>query len=360
MVIVAAHILEWIWHRYPWYIQSFNIASYIVVAVGANLVYELANPARSLVTWQGAFSMLVALAFFTLLNHLMVGVIVWLARGENFIQSGIFRVFSLMMDWVLLCMGAGVAVVWTFNPFAVVLILLPLYLIYTTLRVPALERQVETDVKTGLYNINFFMASLDNELGRAKRFDRPVTVVMADIDLLRNINNVYGHLAGDVVLIGVARILKDLSREYDVVARFGGEEFAILMPETTPEVVFPKIEAMRLAIEKAEFTVATSVTPIKATMSFGIARRQAGLEGKDIIHNADLALYHAKLSGRNRAFIYSSEGYRGLFDPTLEPGLASELPASGAPRSSRFVTPEPASGSPRGKGCHALPPNGWS
>ena len=309
IMILVAHLIEWIWHKYKWYIQSFNIGSYIIVAVATNMFYELLNPTRNLGTWQSAFSLLAAMVFFTLLNHLMVGIIVWMARGENFIQSGIFQFFPLMLDWVLLCMGAGAAVAWSYNPFAVIPILLPIYLIYSTLRVPALERQAETDIKTGLFNQKYFITGVEAEFRRAARFDRPMTVVMADIDLLRNINNNYGHLAGDVVLVGIAKILKENSREYDIVSRFGGEEFAILMPETSPEEAYPKIDFLRMAIEKAEFTVQTSMMPIKASMSFGIAGREAGVDCNGIIHNADMALYQAKSSGRNRAYIYSNERF---------------------------------------------------
>jgi diguanylate cyclase (GGDEF)-like protein/putative nucleotidyltransferase with HDIG domain len=307
LVMTVSHIVEWIWHKYHWYIQLFNLGSYIIVATGSTLVYELANPARLTTTWQGVLSMLAALTFFALFNHLMVGIIVWLARGENFEQSGIFQFFSLMLDYVLLCLGAGLAVMWVANPLAIILVLLSLYLIYTTLRVPALERQAESDSKTGLYNHKYFMTELENELRRANRFSRPLTIVMADLDLLRNINNTYGHLAGDEVLVGVAMILKDNAREYDVVSRFGGEEFAILMTETSVDEAYPIIQSIRAAIEKAEFVVPTSVQPIRATMSFGIAGRKEGLDSKDIIHSADIALYHAKLKGRNRVLTYKEE-----------------------------------------------------
>ncbi len=155
-----------------------------------------------------------------------------------------------------------------------------------------------------------------------------MTVVMADIDLLRNINNLYGHLAGDIVLIGIARILKNLSRDYDIVSRFGGEEFALLMPETTPEEAYPKVNFLRMAIEKEEFVVQTSVTPIKASMSFGISGREEGLDSKGIIHNADMALYQAKLNGRNRVYIGSNKGFMDLSEPLLEPDPDSSYPVA--------------------------------
>jgi diguanylate cyclase (GGDEF)-like protein/putative nucleotidyltransferase with HDIG domain len=318
-VILISNLVEWAWHRYPWYIQSFNIASYVIAMHSAGLMYRhimLLDGPTSLLSVVG---ILTALAAFTLINHLMVGVVIWLARRENFSQSGVLDFFPLMLDFTLLCMGAGTALLYEMTPFAIILVLLPLYLIYTTLKVPALERKTETDPKTGLFNAEYFNQALEEELKRANRFDRPLTVVMADLDLLRNINNTYGHLAGDEVLIGVANIFMNSVREYDVVSRFGGEEYAIMMPETTPEMAYPRIEAIRQEIERAEFTVLTSITPIKATMSFGISSRdERGYSVRDIIHNADTALYHAKLKGRNGTFIYSEDGVINLFGQDRE------------------------------------------
>jgi two-component system, cell cycle response regulator len=131
---------------------------------------------------------------------------------------------------------------------------------------------------------------------------------------LRNINNTYGHLAGDEVLNGVAKILKAAVREYDVVARFGGEEFIILMPETIIEIGYARAEEVRKAIEKAEFNIPTSVTPVRVTISLGIAgRERPNMSSEDIIHNADMALYHSKLKGRNRTYKYESGAFDSLF-----------------------------------------------
>ena len=325
LVILISNVVEWVWHKYPWYIQSFNIASFLLVMYAAGLAYEFITPGMSVFGLPGILGALVAMMVFTFLNHLMIGFVVWLARGENFVQSGVFDFFPLMIDFTLLCMGVGTALVWMVNPFAIFYTVLPLYLIYSTLRVPALERQSVLDPKTGLFNARYFSNTLTTEIERANRFDRPLTVVMADLDLLRNINNTYGHLAGDEVLIGVSKILKESMREYDTVARFGGEEFSILIPETQPEQVLAHIERIRSLIENAEFTVPTSVAPIKTTLSFGIAGRVGFNQTPgDIIHNADTALYHAKLRGRNRVYVYSNEGFESLFEVEKD-----QLPAPG-------------------------------
>jgi diguanylate cyclase (GGDEF)-like protein/putative nucleotidyltransferase with HDIG domain len=313
-VILFSNLVEWAWHKYPWYIQSFNIANYMIAIQFASWVYLAINPAQGVYNFIGVIGLLAAMAAFTLLNHLLIGLVVWLARGENFAKSGIFDILPLMIDFTLMCMGALAAILWVINPFAVVFTILPLYLIYSTLKVPALERKSDTDPKTGLFNVRYFEHALQSELARANRFDRPMTIVMADLDLLRNINNTYGHLAGDQVLIGMAEILKKSVRDYDILARFGGEEFSILMPETTTQDAYLRIEEIRETIENAEFNVQTSVTPIRVTMSFGIAGRQGFAQTpNDIVHNADAALYHAKLSGRNRAFVYSDAAYDSVF-----------------------------------------------
>lgn len=326
VVILISNLVDWAWHKYAWYIQGFNIASFIIVVYVSGLVYTFINPEMSLLSFEGILGAMASLAIFTLLNHLMIGLVVWFARGESFAKSGIFDVLPVMIDYTLLCMGAGTALIWVLNPFAIPLTILPLYLIFTTLKVPALERKTEIDSKTGLYNAKYFSDMLKKELDRAHSFDRPLTVILADLDLLRNINNTYGHLAGDEVLIGVANALKSSLREYDIVARFGGEEFIILMPETEPEEAFQLIEDIRATIDASKFSIPTRITPIKVTVSFGIAGRMGFSETpNEIIHNADSALYHSKLNGRNRTCVYTDQGFEILCEPGNEISLTEDI-----------------------------------
>jgi diguanylate cyclase (GGDEF)-like protein/putative nucleotidyltransferase with HDIG domain len=313
-IILVAHLIDWAWHKYPWYIQMYNMATFAIAVSATTIIYNWILTAQLSSGILSTLAILVALTIFTLLNHLLIGMAIWFARGQNFTQSGVFGLLTVMIDFTLLGLGIVAALIWTINPSAVLLVFIPLYLIYKTLQVPNLQRQTKIDPKTKLYNARYFADMLEKEYDRALRYDRPLTVVIGDLDLLRNINNTYGHLAGDVVLVKVAEILQNQFRGYDLVARFGGEEFAILMPETTPEEAFPRVEAVRQAIAAADFEVSTSVTPIKASISFGIAARNGQGSAEDIIHDADVTLYRSKLMGRNVTCIYSSDNIDELFD----------------------------------------------
>ena len=306
LVLLVAHLVEWLWHKPEWYISLFNVNAFGIVASVSILVWQTISYGSTPFAPISAFGFLATAATFTALNHLLVGLVIWVARGESLMRSGVFHLLTLMIDFVSFGMGIASGLVWLVNPYAVVFILSPLYLIYTTLQVPSLQQQTRIEPKTGLYNAKYFAEALATELERADRFDRPLTIVMADVDLLRNINNTYGHLAGDTVLIGIANILRQAAREYDVVSRFGGEEYAILMPETSLQEALPIIERMRAAVDSARFEVSTNVNPLFATMSFGVAEREHfGQDAEEIIHNADLAVYQSKATTRNRVCYFS-------------------------------------------------------
>ncbi len=310
LLVILTFIPEWIKARYPWYIQLFNISNFLVDAVLARAVFlwlggeavEL-RPALEVLLAAG-----LAATLFTLLNHVLLAMVLHLARGHSLRSTGLFEQENLLTDATLCYTGIIAAMLYQANPWAISLTAAPLFLIFRALNTPNLQEQARTDDKTGLYNARRFQEVLKEELHRAARFERPLSVIMADLDLLRNINNTYGHLAGDVVLKGVANILKNGLRDFDLASRFGGEEFAIVLPEADPDQAAEVAERLRKRVEDARFVVTTSVEPIRVTVSLGVATYPAdGGETDELLHQADLAVYYAKLRGRNRAWACSPE-----------------------------------------------------
>jgi len=182
----------------------------------------------------------------------------------------------------------------------------PLLIIHRALYVPQLRELAHVDVKTGLLNAKELEHALDTELARAERTRTPLSLLMVDLDLLREINNAHGHLAGDVVIRGVADIFREELRRYDIAGRFGGEEFCILLPETPLKQAKQIAERIRRTVESRDYVADVSETPVHATVSIGVATYPDHASGwKELVHCADLAAYRAKADGRNRVVVGS-------------------------------------------------------
>ncbi len=163
-----------------------------------------------------------------------------------------------------------------------------------------------TDGLTGLYNHRHFRQQLNVEISRADRYHRSLSFMMIDIDYFKNYNDTNGHLKGNEVLKEMGRILKEMSREVDIVARYGGEEFAIIMPETDRLKARAFSERLRKRIESHKFENGHKQPNKKLTVSIGLAAypEHAGT-AFELIEQADKALYEAKYAGRNTVRVSS-------------------------------------------------------
>ena len=302
LTVVVAHVPEWLKYRYPWFIQTFNICNYVISVLACWSVAHLGL--RFGPSLGGGVSLgvvgLVAAASFIFLNHLMLAEMLRRARGHSYRESGLFRFENFATDLMIAALGVCLAGVWVRAPGLAVFAIAPLILIHRSLSVPRLEAEARLDPKTGLYNARHLEAALREEIERAERFDRPFSVLVADLDLLREVNNNYGHLAGDAVLKSIADIFTKTLRPYDVPTRFGGEEFAILLPETCPEDALNIAERIRSAVAATLFRIPGHDRTISVTLSIGVASHASGESTDDLMHRADLALYQAKSGGRNR------------------------------------------------------------
>ena len=175
-----------------------------------------------------------------------------------------------------------------------------------------LLRLAMTDALTGLFNRHHFNQVVEEEIGRALRYRRPLSVMVFDIDFFKRVNDTYGHSCGDRVLAMVARITREVLRSTEIAARYGGEEFIVLLPETPASKAAAVAERLRSKIEEAVLT--TERGPIRVTASFGVSDV---LERSDVRHDdqllsefistADRAMYASKEAGRNRVTVFEEE-----------------------------------------------------
>ncbi|HOC93330.1 MAG TPA: diguanylate cyclase [bacterium] len=171
-----------------------------------------------------------------------------------------------------------------------------------------IKRFAVADGLTGLHNHRYFQEQLEKEYSRSRRFNLSLSLIMMDIDHFKDLNDTYGHQQGDVVLKGMAGVLRRCVRDIDLVARYGGEEFVAILPETPKKNAVIVAERMREMIENMEFEGRDE--PLKMTASFGVSGYpDDNIKTRlDLIARADEAMYQAKRGGRNRVALYTPEG----------------------------------------------------
>lgn len=159
-------------------------------------------------------------------------------------------------------------------------------------------RMTIVDGLTGVHNKRYLLETLEREIPRARRHQRPFSVLMFDIDHFKRINDTYGHLAGDYVLKELATLVKGRLRPDDVFGRYGGEEFCALLPETPLDGAGAIAEDLRRRVQERRFVFENEAIPV--TVSLGAAELSGEMDGTALVKGADEKLYEAKRSGRNR------------------------------------------------------------
>ena len=303
-IILAAHVVELTRVRYRWYIQAFNVANFVLCSIAAGAIAGVGQSGQTSSTAGTVFYVTLAGVIFVGLNHFLTALVIMWARGVPISRAGTMDWENLGTDLALMSVGALGSLLWLENPWLVPLCLGPLFLIYRSLLVPSLKEEARTDPKTELANMKHWNQLAQAEVERARRFARPLSVVLADFDLLRDVNNRYGHLMGDQMIRRVADAIRASLREYDVPARFGGDEFVVLMPETTLREAMAVAERIRREVESIVLKSGEGSVP--ASVSIGVALFPAhGRSASDLLAAADRAVYKAKALGRNRVCAFA-------------------------------------------------------
>jgi diguanylate cyclase (GGDEF)-like protein len=293
LVCIVQHLPEWARQRYPWYIQTFNIVNYVLSALAAALVWRLFGAGT---TDTGAAAVAAAAccgAVFVVVNHTLLARMLRYARGRTLAETRLFSVDGLAGSGSLAAIGIVFAFTVDRDPLLAVLVALPLLLVQRALTVPLLRDEASRDHKTGLLNTRALERAAEQELERARRFGRPISVIVCDVDGLREVNNKHGHLAGDAALARVADLLGHPLRAADAAFRIGGDEFALILPELDRETAEAAVRRTAAHLEQMCEAEGRAVTA-----SFGVAIFGADAHDPEaLLRAADAAMYAAKRSG---------------------------------------------------------------
>ncbi len=163
-----------------------------------------------------------------------------------------------------------------------------------------LSRLVRTDTLTGIANFRYFQQALEQEIERTQRSGQPTSLIMLDIDFFKRVNDQWGHETGNRALVHLAKLLQKIIRKLDIPCRYGGEEFAVILPDTTLSACLPVAERIRQGIASAPLNI--DGQPLSMTVSLGIATYTDNIKKsvEELVEQADHYLYQAKKNGRNR------------------------------------------------------------
>jgi diguanylate cyclase (GGDEF)-like protein len=312
-VVIYAHIYTRVWRRsgVPPHRVVFTTATVVLAVQAAAAVIGLGDSPVLFRSAGGLVTVLLALLVYAVVNMvLVVGVIV--LSGANRSLSTFLQLIGRSDDAVLelatLSMGALAAcTVASLGPAYAVLLLPPLIVLHRTVLVRQLEEAASTDGKTGLLNAAAWHVQARRALRRIERAGGRATVLVLDLDHFKLVNDRYGHLVGDQVLAAVAAAVRGEVRDDDLVGRFGGEEFVVLLPGLDGEDGHPGAEAVaeriRQRVAELRVDIADPVGPAvidHLTVSIGGAMLPAdGTDLAQLLKAADAAMYSAKHAGRN-------------------------------------------------------------
>jgi diguanylate cyclase (GGDEF)-like protein len=288
------------------YRRVFVTSAMGLAGAAASVVFHLVVPdpldgtADWVVDTQPAILMAIGCAvMFIVVNTGLVAIAAHSAAPETQWREVLWNRESLMLDVVELCVGVIVAIICTDSLGLLLLALPPVVLLQRSLLHQQLQAAARTDAKTGLLNATAWQREADTEISRAQRTAEPLAVLIIDLDHFKRVNDTHGHLIGDQVLIAVATTLVGQLRDYDVVGRFGGEEFVVLLPGADTVEACRVAERLRNRVRK--LAVAAEDGTATVTISVGVSLlRTHGQDLIELLAAADLALYRAKQCGRDR------------------------------------------------------------
>ncbi|HEV2887616.1 MAG TPA: GGDEF domain-containing protein [Jatrophihabitans sp.] len=290
------------------YRQVFGAAVVIASCLIARLVLNLltvgvsgsGQPVREVL------AVAVAMLAYGVVNFVVLFVAIYLAVRPVKLAELLENGQDVTLEFATLCLGGLTALALSNQPLLAVLVVPPLFVLQRSVLTKQLEIAATTDSKTGLLNASTWQSMAQHELARAHREQEPAALLIIDMDNFKQVNDTFGHIAGDAVLRAVADCLVRELREYDAIGRFGGEEFVAMLSGVDEVIAVGISERVRQQVQLLEVAPPIDGQPpmIGLSASIGISCfPEHGTELEDLLHAADSALYAAKRAGRNRVVV---------------------------------------------------------
>ena len=305
-VVVHTHLWWRSWRpRLPLYKQLFSTSTVALACLAAGAVGAVARPGGGLLGELGVVTIVLALLAYVVVNSALVAAAIMMSAPEPDVAAALGEWDDNALEFATLCLGALTAVGLVVNPYLALFALPAVLLLHRAVLARHLERAAITDHKTGLLTAAAWHTRAERELARPAA--APSAVLVIDLDHFKQVNDRHGHLAGDSVLVAVAEGLRAEVRDQDLVGRFGGEEFVVLLAGvdvSADGTDVPAIaERMRAGVAALRVEIDTPDGPLPVTgltVSIGAAiHPRHGTDVGALMHAADAALYAAKRAGRN-------------------------------------------------------------
>jgi diguanylate cyclase (GGDEF)-like protein len=325
-------------NRGPVYQRVFSSAALGLAGASVSIAFRWLSPVSPAGphVWftrpqQAAVAVACAVAF-AVLSTCLVAVAAWLAEPDAKLAELLWDRERILLDLTETCVGVLITIAGALSVLLLCVALPPVVLLQRSLMHQQLKAAARTDAKTGLLNAVTWQREAGAEIARAQRRGEQVAVLLADVDHFKKVNDTHGHLVGDEVLRALAGELRRQVRESDLVGRFGGEEFVVMLPRTALAEARRIAERLRRGAGVVQVPASVTAGPrsaadtvVNVTLSVGVAI--LGCHGQDLFEllaAADLALYRAKDTGRDRVCVFDPADAVPDAVPDVVPDAASD------------------------------------
>ncbi|OZM56501.1 hypothetical protein CIB95_12050 [Lottiidibacillus patelloidae] len=306
ILIISKRVIDK--HPEPFVGPDFN-ASNIVISgfISVNFFHFIMDGSFGEYSFAPTLALILATVSFALFQMSIITTIIALDEKINWFKAPTLTTDSLISETVFIFTGALLGKMYMADPFIIIFMLVPLLYLHKLLSRLKDAKLVYIDEKTGLYNYRYFDEKLTELFVKAEERMEPLSIIFVDMDHLREINNTYGHNVGDEAISVVGNIIHQEAGEDSICARFGGEEFVVILKDKGLLEGERVAERIRRKVEE-NILVVKDDQEVSLTISLGVATYpDTKMNLEDLVEAADKALYHAKNSGRNLVKVYTEE-----------------------------------------------------